>query len=151
MTALPATTPEHYLTGTSAMTIPSGETAFVDWHFVDTFLGGKASFRIAGHNFPDTSAIFGTQGIRECASILQRSGVELPAGTAFYAANRDRALLDLILVNLQQGRRPDHLHLDDFADDDGDLRHLHTALTALRPRLNDARQIRLFDEWLKLQ
>jgi len=30
MSTLPATTPEHYLSGTSAMTIPDGEAALVD-------------------------------------------------------------------------------------------------------------------------
>ena len=71
MTALPATTPEHYLTGTSAMTIPDGEAAFVNWHFVDTFLDGRASFRIAGRNFPDTS-IF---SLSLCARANSRSCV----------------------------------------------------------------------------
>jgi hypothetical protein len=50
---------------------------------------------IAGRNFPDTSALLGTTGVRECSSILRRSGVELPASRKFYAANRDRARLDL--------------------------------------------------------
>src|SRR5438093_13228228 len=100
MNTLPATTPEHYLTGTSAMTIPGGDSSFVNWHFVDTFPEGRASFRVAGRNFPDTSAVLGFTGVRECSAILRQSGVALPPGRTFYAANRDRALLDLILGNL---------------------------------------------------
>lgn len=151
MTALPATTPEHYLTGTSAMTIPDGEAAFVNWHFVDTFLDGRASFRIAGRNFPDTSALLGTAGVRECAAILRDSGVPLPVGSTFYAANRDRAFLDLLLGNLQQGRRPDHLRIDDYSDADNDSETLRVEIGRLRERLEEAAQIRLLDEWLTLQ
>ena len=150
MTALPATTPEHYLTGTSAMTIPDGEAAFVNWHFVDTFLDGRASFRIAGRNFPDTSALLGTAGVRECAAVLRGSGVPLPAGSTFYAANRDRAFLDLLLGNLQQGRRPDHLRIDDYSDADTDAEPLRAEIQRLRGRL-EAAQIRLLDEWLAQQ
>ena len=54
-----STSPEHYLTGISAMTIPSPDMSFVNWHFVDTFLSGKAGFRAAGINFPDTSKLPG--------------------------------------------------------------------------------------------
>ena len=151
MTALPATTPEHYLTGTSAMTIPDGEAAFVNWHFVDTFLDGRASFRIAGRNFPDTSSLLGSSGIRECAAILRGSGVPLPAGSTFYAANRNRAFLDLLLGNLQQGRRPDHLRIDDYSDADTDAEPLWAEIQRLRGRLEEAAQIRLLDEWLAQQ
>jgi len=151
MITLPATTPEHYLTGTSAMTIPDGEAAFVNWHFVDTFLEGRASFRIAGRNFPDTSPLLGSTGVRECSAILRQSGVTLPPGRMFYAANRDRALLDMILGNLRQGRRPDHLRLTDFSDTEADAEHLRTEIRLLRDRLEVADQAQLLDEWLMQQ
>ena len=151
MNELPATSPEHYLTGTSAMAIPSRDTAFVDWHFVDTFLAGKASFRVAGFNFPDTSLLLGRHGVHECSGTLRRHGVRLAPDRAFYAANRDRALLDLIVSNLQQARRPDHLRLDDYCDNEADARPLRMQLQSLRDRLPDAAQRRLLDEWLAQQ
>jgi len=150
MQELPATSPEHYLTGTSAMAIPSPETPFVDWHFVDTFLEGKASFRVAGANFPDTSVLLGNRGVRECSATLRRLGVPLPPGHDFYAANRDRALLDLIVSNLLQSRRPDHLRLEDYCEDETDARPLRRQLEDLRQRL-DAAARRLLNEWLALQ
>ncbi|OYW73689.1 MAG: hypothetical protein B7Z37_20515 [Verrucomicrobia bacterium 12-59-8] len=101
-----------YLTGTSAMTIPDGEAAFVN---------------------------------------LRGSGVPLPAGSTFYAANRDRAFLDLLLGNLQQGRRPDHLRIDDYSDADTDAEHLRVEIRRLRDRLEEGAQLRLLDEWLALQ
>ncbi len=133
------------------MTIPDGETAFVNWHFVDTFLEGRASFRIAGRNFPDTSGLLGTTGVRECAAILRNSGVPLPAGSTFYAANRDRAFLDLLLGNLQQGRRPDHLRIADYSDTDTEAEHLKVEIARLRDRLKETAPIRLLDEWLAQQ
>jgi hypothetical protein len=151
MPSLPATSPEHYLTGTSAMAIPSPDTPFVDWHFVDTFLEGKASFRVAGTNFPDTTALLGSLGIHECSGILRRHGVPLPPDRGFYAANRDRALLDLIVSNLQQARRPDHLRLVDFCEDEADSRPLRELLQTLRHLLTDPTQRRLLDEWLAQQ
>ena len=151
MHALPATSPEHYLTGTSAMAIPSPDTPFVDWHFVDTFLEGKASFRVAGNNFPDTSALLGSHGVHECSGTLRRHGVPLPPDRGFYAANRARALLDLIVSNLQQARRPDHHRLEDYCDNEADARPLRAQLQSLRDRLDDASQRRLLDEWLAQQ
>ena len=133
------------------MTIPDGDADFVNWHFTDTFLGGKASFRIAGRNFPDTSALLGTTGVRECSGILRRSGVELPASRKFYAANRDRALLDLVVVNVQQGKTLDHLRLEDFADTEGEVCHLREMFQQLRDRLLDAEQARIIQEWLQSQ
>ena len=151
MTTLPATTPEHYLTGTSAMTIPSHDTPFVNWHFVDTFLGSKADFRVAGINFSDTSALLGTSGVRECRDTLRRLGAPLPATQAFYAANRDRAFLDLLVGNLQNGRRPDHLRIDECCDTDAEAAALRDQVAALRPRLAEAGRLRQLDEWLAQQ
>ena len=151
MTTLPATTPEHYFTGTSAMTIPSHDTPFVNWHFVDTFLGSKADFRVAGINFPDTSALLGTSGVRECGDTLRRLGAPLPETQAFYAANRDRAFLDLLVGNLQNGRRPDHLRIDECCDTDAEAAALRDQVAALRPRLAEAGRLRQLDEWLAQQ
>ncbi|HBJ86890.1 MAG TPA: hypothetical protein DDZ88_24135 [Verrucomicrobiales bacterium] len=151
MNSLPATSPEHYLTGTSAMTIPSGGAAFVDWHFVDTFLDRRASFRIAGRNFPDTSHLFGRLGVYECADILRRNGVALSPDDTFYAADRDRAVLDMIAGNLQLGRRPDHIRLADHSDNEAEAGQLKEKISQMRELLSDERQAKLLDEWLMLQ
>lgn len=151
MSPLPDTTLQHYLTGTSAMAIPDGEADFVNWHFMDTFLGGKASFRIAGRNFPDTAALFGTTGVRECSDILRRSGVELPASRQFYAANRDRALLDLVVANVQQGKTLDHLRIEDFADTEAEVTHLREMFQSLQSRLESPDHVRRIQDWLQHQ
>ena len=89
--------------------------------------------------------------MRECAAILRGSGVALPAGSTFYAANRDRAFLDLLLGNLLLGRRPDHLRIADYSDADTDADHLRTEILRLRERLEAGAQTKLLDEWLALQ
>ncbi len=151
MNALPATSPEHYLTGTSAMAIPSPETSFVNWHFVDTFISGRADFRLAGINFPDTSALLGASGVRECGETLRRLGAHLPPMQTFYAANRDRAFLDMLLGNLQRGRRPDHLRIMDCCDGESEAQSLHDQIDSLRSRLSDSAQLRHLEAWLAEQ
>ena len=151
MPALPTTTPAHYLTGTSAMAIPSEDTTFVDWHFVDGFLNGRASFRIAGVNFPDTAAVLDDFGVRECGGILRRSGVDLPGDQPFYAANRDRALLDLILANVARHHRPDHLRLEDYFDCLSEQERFEGLLDRLDAKLMDASQLALLRDWRAAQ
>lgn len=148
MLNLPVTSPEHYLTGTSAMTIPSPDTSFVNWHFVDTFLSGKADFRVAGVNFPDTSTLLGRRGVHECAATLRRLGVELPADRPFYSANRDRAFLDLLVGNLIQERAPDHLRIEECCDTEEEMSHLRQEAEALLHRLPETRQVRHLEAWL---
>jgi hypothetical protein len=96
MLTVPVTSPEHYLTGTSAMTIPS----------------------------PDTSTLLGRRGVHECATTLRRLGVELPTDRPFYSANRDRAFLDQLVGNLIQDRAPDHLRIEECCDTEEEMNHL---------------------------
>jgi len=53
--------------------------------------------------------------------------------------------------NLQSVRRPDHLRLEDYCDDEVDSQHLRAQLLTLRDRLDDATQRRLLNEWLAQQ
>lgn len=151
MKTLPITTPEHYLTGTSAMTIPSSGTSFVNWHFVETFLEGKADYRIAGVNFPDTTPLLGQSGVRECGDLMRRLGAPLPADTAFYSADRDRAFLDLLVSQLRHGRLPDHLRVEDCCETEDEATHLIQQAAALKPLLDNESQIKLLDQWLTRQ
>ncbi len=148
---LPSTSPEHYLTGTSAMAIPSRGTSFLDWHFVDAFLGQRAEFRLAGVNFPDTTRYLGQRGVRECGQTLRELGVAMPDEARFYAADRDRAFLDLLVRHLMQGRRPDHLRVEDFCEDAHDAEELLAAVGDLRAKLAEPAQERLLNEWLESQ
>ncbi len=63
--ALPETSPERYLTGTSALSIPTDEGDVADWHFDVAFLRQGTRFRVAGVNIPSTQKILGQEGIRE--------------------------------------------------------------------------------------
>lgn len=144
---LPSTSPEHYLTGTSAMAIPSRGTSFLDWHFTDAFLAEKADFRLAGVNFPDTSFFLGRQGVRECGQTLREMGVKMESASPFYAADRNRAFLDLLMSHVMNGRRPDHLRVVDFCEDTHDAEELLSAVDDLRTKLADPAQMRVLNEW----
>jgi hypothetical protein len=151
MSTLPATTEQHYLTGTSAMAIPSNGTDFVDWHFVDSFINGRAQFRIAGVNFPDTTPVLALSGVRECSDVLRRAGLPLEKTKRFYAADRDRALLDLLLFNLASHRRPDHLRLQDFFECEIEQAGFELKLETLSRSLQNPLERSLLEEWRRQQ
>ena len=89
------TTPDAYLTGTAALSIPTKDGDVTDWRFDATFLNEGTRFRVAGANFPSTNALLGRFCIRECADVLRARAVPLPADTRFFAATYPRAALDL--------------------------------------------------------
>ncbi len=151
MASLPTTSPEHYLTGTSAMTIPSSDTSFVDWHFVDTFINEKARFRVAGKDMPDTSALLGNFGVRECSDTLRRGGVKLSERQSVWAANRDRALLDMIISNVMKNRRPDHIRLEQYFEDEADRKTFEQQLAKVRTKTEALLHPDLLDQWIAQQ
>ena len=53
--------------------------------------------------------------------------------------------------NLRNGRRPDHLRIEECCDTDAETAALRDQVTALRPRLANAGQLRQLDEWLARQ
>lgn len=134
------------------MTIPSPDTPFVDWHFVDTFLNGKARFRVAGMgDTPDTSMILGSFGVRECGDALRRGGVQLDAQEPVWAATRDRALLDMIIGNVMKNRRPDHIQLDQYFENDVDRKTFEQQLAQVRTKTEALLHPDLLDQWMMQQ
>jgi hypothetical protein len=133
------------------MTIPLEGTSFVNWHFVDTFLNGRARLRVAGKNFMDTTPLLGREGIRECAEELRRGGVALEAGRSFWAADRNRALLDLVLSNIAQGRSPDHLRLEDYFENEADRASFERQIATLKTKIQDRLQTHLLEQWMQHQ
>jgi hypothetical protein len=149
MPPLPETSPEHYLTGTSAMTIPSEGTSWVDWHFVDTFINRKARFRIAGQgDMPDTSPLLGQWGVHECGDTLRRSGVELDLHQTFWAADRDRALLDIIIANVLKNRPLNHIRLDTYFDNLLEREHFEQTLRRVREQSSVLQDSPLLNAWM---
>lgn len=149
--SLPATSPEHYLTGQAALNVPSDDGDFADWHFTEVFLSGRGRFVVAGENFIDTTPLLGTYGIRECADVLREHGLQIPEHEKVYAANHVRAVLDLVLSALEKGQVPSHITVDDTLDSEASRRDLSEQIERLKMRMTDRTALTLFEQWEKQQ
>lgn len=121
---LPVTSPRHYLTGMTAINIPSPEGTG-DWHFHDAFFGDRDTgprYHVAGVDCVDTSDIFGDQGIYDSKLILTQYGVfrkkweiqiKEPTGPV-YAANHYRASADILADFLHAGDPVSMYSIDDW-------------------------------------
>ena len=147
---LPETSPEHYLTGTAALSIPTDDGEVADWHFDAAFLRAGTRFRVSGVNFPSTQRHLGSEGVRECSSVLRQRAVPLPEGTAFYAASHARAVLDLVLATTAEHKRPCFLQASDLLSK-RDLAMVFRRLHQLRFLFNDEVQTGLIEQWINQQ
>ena len=93
MNAFPHTSERNYITGKAALNVPNEDGSFADWHFDEVFLSGRGKIRIAGQDTPETAALLGNYGIRECGGVLRRFGVSLPTDDKVYAASTVLAIL----------------------------------------------------------
>lgn len=143
---IPETTPDKYLTGTSALNVPTEDGRFADWHFAETFLKEGTRFRVAGQNYPSTVDIFGKYGIRECGEILRAYGVPLEPGKPVYVANYVRAILDLVYNLTREHKAPDFLKLDDFLEEE-DKAETISKIEAIKNKISDIIQLRLLNQW----
>lgn len=147
MNTVPSTSERNYLTGRTALNIPTEEGDFADWHFTEAFLHPQSRFHIAGKNFPDTYDYLGDYGIRECADILRRSGAPVVPGQKVYAASYIRAILDLVLTSILEGHLPRHVAVNPLLDDEQDLQELDTRIAQLKQRIKDHTTLSLLDQW----
>lgn len=144
--SIPETTPYAYLTGTSALNVPTEDGRFADWHFAETFLTEGTCFRIAGRNYPSTADVFGGYGIRECWGVLRAYGAQLESDKRFYAANYVRAFLDLVYNLTMEHKAPHFLKLDDFLEEPDKAETLNR-IKAVKPTISDTVQLKLLNQW----
>lgn len=149
-THLPPTTHQNYLTGTSALNIPTDDGDFADWHFDETFLRTGTRFRVAGLNYPSTVEWLGTMGVRECSSVLRARGVDLPQGQSVYAATYPRAVLDLILNETKKHAAPSYVDATSLLSP-SDLQIVFEQIERVRPAITDPLQLHLIDQWTQEQ
>ncbi len=147
---IPQTTPDRYLAGTAALSVPTEEGDVADWHFDAAFLREGTRFRVAGANFPSTSNLLGRFGIRECSDVLRARAVPLPADKPFYAATYPRAVLHLLLTTTADHKQPAFLQASDILEE-GDLQLVLDQLDAVRARIVDPEQLRLIEAWMRNQ
>jgi hypothetical protein len=147
MNTIPDTSETAYITGATALNIPTEEGDFSDWHFTETFLRGKAHLRIAGQDSADTSPILGNYGIRECSNLLRRYGVDIPEEKKVYSADFVRALLDLVYTNILENRIPEHLRVDEVLDDESQQASFFKKLQELKSHVQNQVHLSLMNQW----
>jgi hypothetical protein len=83
---------------------------------------------------------------------LRELGVKMPDEATFYAADRNRAFLDLLVSHVMKGQRPDHLRVEDYCEDAHDAEELLTAARDLRDEgTMESEQVRILNQWLEGQ
>ena len=117
---LPQTTPNRYLTAMTALNLPAPEGTRGNSHFEESFFGRQGlqpQFFVAGDKEPlNTNLIFGHLGIYECSDILRTKGIALVQNEKVYAANHNRAILDMLYSALKNKENLDHITINDWID-----------------------------------
>jgi len=147
LSILPATSKKHYLTGVTALNIPSPDGTSGDWHFHETFYGRgeiKPKFMLAGEGEElNTNFILQDFGIYECSGTLRHLGVAVD--NKVYAANHHRAILDMLYRSVKLLRKsPTHIKIDDWLDTEEQKKLLLNKIKDLEPYMEK-------DEWQMIQ
>lgn len=151
MNAFPHTSERNYITGKAALNVPNEDGSFADWHFDEVFLSGRGKIRIAGQDTPETAALLGNYGIRECGGVLRRFGVSLPTDDKVYAASHIRAILDMVLYSIANQRPPEHVSVHDMLDAPEDVAELKTQVKTLQGKITDKITLSLLTQWAQKQ
>ena len=90
------TSPEHYITGIPALSIPDEEDRdrVYDWHLTSHFSGGNP-FSIVGKNFANSVFYLGTKGVRDASKYLHETVLKGPVRPIF-VARPSRAIVDML-------------------------------------------------------
>jgi hypothetical protein len=145
------TSTKHYLTGMTALNIPTEDGKVADWHFVSALLDTKRKLRVAGINIADTNGILGSYGIRECSSILKKRGVVLNSKSKVYSADFVRAILDLIYDNILNEHCPKHIEIDELLEYEEDKKAFLKQYNILKSTIQDNTQLTLLNSWENAQ
>lgn len=152
---LPDTSRSLYLTGMTALNIPSPNGTGGDWHFNEAFYGRgsiKPKIFLAGEGEAlNTNDILHDFGIYECSSILRKAGIPIAKQEKVYAANHYRAVLDMLYrcVRLLKSY-PSHLDIDDWLDDEQQKKNLLEYVHLLKPYL-ETTEWEMIQSWLSQQ
>ena len=102
---VPRTTPQAYLSGVTALNLPSPEGTSGDWHFLPGPLAPTARFVLAGEHvdaFVNTNPLLGEDGVYDCTRTLERLGNSIPPGETAFAANHYRAMCDRLVWQVRR-------------------------------------------------
>lgn len=145
---IPHTTPDHYLTGMTALNIPSPQGGQGDWHFHESFYGRagqEPTIFMAGEGEAwNTNPVFAKFGVYECSTTLRKLGLKIAPAEKVYAADHCRAMLDMLYRLVKEHASLYHLEVDEWIDDPKEKERLVGAIKNLQSSLEQ-------DEWKALQ
>jgi len=133
------TTPRRYISGLVALNLPTSPDSG-DWHTMETLRALKRGARIplclAGESTEfDAFDHFGNEGIIDASTAIARLGEDVQGPV--YVATHARAVADMLMSRLPQGRRNlAHLNLDAWLSEDGKDQVIHLLMKA-RYRFSD--------------
>jgi hypothetical protein len=106
--------PETYISGTTALSIPDEGRSGGDWHFVETFCEPEFYIHSAGTqgSLVNTNPILGARMVVDKAAVLRRYGVDCENIERLFCAAHPRAVADLLYHSLTKGIYPAHVSLD---------------------------------------
>ncbi len=134
-TPIPPTSVAHYLTGYTALNIPSPEGTG-DWHTETVFRGAfghrPGPFHVAGRNYPGSTPWLGAEGVFDCRERLIEFGFPVPEGPV-WAADHYRAIADHVLSYVRDGADLMlGIQLDDWFPEPQEKQRVFARLHALR-------------------
>lgn len=153
--SIPKTTPESYISFKYALNLRLVGEDTGDWHFRPMFFREGNPHHpalIAGKNCRvNTNPTLGQKGIREMSKILEQQNV-LPAKKPVYVADHYRAISDLAMFQLIEGKVPTiatNGEINAWLDTAEQLNHLITEfLIPLHPQLSGA-ALGTYEQWIE--
>lgn len=146
--------PLRYITGTTALNIPS-ENGSGDWHYTGAFFlrrKNKSPYFVAGEGLAiNTKELFGLVGIEDMKAKLNRLGIRFKGDKAL-VANHTRACADLVIAatGISEKTAIESVILDDWIQEDRDIEQVSNLLEGalLKITNNDTRE--RVEKWMKI-
>jgi hypothetical protein len=132
------TSPETYISGMTALSIPDEGRMGGDWHFAAALCRPGSRLQSAGAkgNLTNTNVIFGSRLVVNKAHILHERGIDI-VGDHVFCASHPRAVVDLLHHSLVRGIFPAHVSLDGgIFEEEIEFDLLEEFMTAMIPHLN---------------
>ncbi len=130
--------PETYISGMAALSIPDEGRAGGDWHFVATFCHESGPIQSAGQKgtLINTNQFLGQRMVVDKAAILRKRGIEIP-NTPVFCALHPRAVADLLYRSLSKDIFPAHVILEGgIFEEEIEFSELDALLNLIAPQLN---------------
>jgi hypothetical protein len=143
-------TPESYISGASALSVPDEGRSGGDWHFIDSFCGKIPLIHSAGVHgtLINSNSIFGERMIVDKTNILRKYGAQIGSASPIFCAEHPRAIADLIYRSLSKRIYPAHVEVEDIFDDEEEYSLLNDLLCTLTASL-DSTQRGFLNQWIQ--